>query len=87
MTRVKNFCELYKNNDYRPIEFKGQDNVQEKIDDCFRHEISLLHQLKNIKSYLNRGGKVNDKIKRLFEKNDLHIKLRDDIYKMMKLNA
>lgn len=81
--RVKNFWELYKNNGYRPIEFDGQGNVQEKIDNCFVNEIKLLYQLKYIKKYLNRGGKVNDKLKRLFEKNDLYIKLRGDIYKMM----
>ena len=83
VTRVKNFWELYKNNGYRPIEFDGQGNVQEKIDNCFVNEIKLLYQLKYIKKYLNRGGKVNDKLKRLFEKNDLYIKLRGDIYKMM----
>ena len=81
--RVKNFWELYKNNGYRPIEFDGQGNVQEKIDNCFVNEIKLLYQLKYIKKYLNRGGKVNDKLKRLFEKNNLYIKLRGDIYKMM----
>lgn len=77
--RVKNFWELYKNNGYRPIEFDGQGNVQEKIDNCFVNEIKLLYQLKYIKKYLNRGGKVNDKLKRLFEKNNLYIKLRGDI--------
>lgn len=81
--RVKNFWELYKNNGYRPIEFDGQGNVQEIIDNCFVNEIKLLYQLKYIKKYLNRGGKVNDKLKRLFEKNNLYIKLRGDIYKMM----
>lgn len=81
--RVKNFWELYKNNGYMPIEFDGQGNVQEKIDNCFVNEIKLLYQLKYIKKYLNRGGKVNDKLKRLFEKNNLYIKLRGDIYKMM----
>lgn len=81
--RVKNFWELYKSNGYRSIDFEGQGNVQEKIDNCFRDEIKLLNQLKYIKKYLNRGGKLNDKLKRLFEKNDLYIKLREDIYKMM----
>lgn len=56
---------------------------KKKIDNCFVNEIKLLYQLKYIKKYLNRGGKVNDKLKRLFEKNDLYIKLRGDIYKMM----
>lgn len=68
--RVKNFWELYKSNGYRPIEFEGQGNVQEKIDNCFIDEIKLLYQLKYIKNYLNRGGKVNDKLRRLFEKNN-----------------
>lgn len=82
--RVKNFWELYKNNDYRPVEFDGQGNVQEKIDNCFMNEIKLLYQLKYIKKYLSRGGKVNDKLKRLLDKNDLNIRLRGEIYEMMK---
>lgn len=82
--RVKNFWELYKSNGYRPIEFEGQGNMQEKIDNCFIDEIKLLYQLKYIKNYLNRGGKVNDKLRRLFEKNNLYIKLRGDIYEMIR---
>lgn len=82
--RVKNFWELYKNNGYRPIEFDGQGNsVQEKIDNCFINEIKLLYQLKYIEKYLNRGGKINDELKRLFNKNNLYIKFRGDIYRMM----
>ena len=81
--RVKNFWELYKSNGYRSIEFERQGNIQEKIDNCFINEIKLLYQLRYIKNYLNRGGKINDKLKRLFEKNDLYIKLRGDIYQMM----
>ena len=49
-----------------------------------KNEIKLLYQLRYIKNYLNRGGKINDKLKRLFEKNDLYIKLRGDIYQMMR---
>lgn len=82
--RVKNFWELYKNNDYRPIEFDGQGNVQDKIDNCFMNEIKLLYQLQYIKKYLNRGGKVNDKLKRLFDKSELYITLRGDVYRMLK---
>lgn len=84
--RVKNFWELYKNNDYRPIEFSGQGNVQEKIDNCFINEIKLLYQLKYIEKYLNRGGKINDKLKRLFDKNNLYIKFRGDVYRMIENN-
>lgn len=83
--RVKNFWELYKNNGYVPIEFEGQGNVQEKIDNCFRNEIKLLIQLKYIEKYLGRGGKINDKLKRLYDKNDLYIKLRGDIGRLLGL--
>ena len=75
--------ENLKSNGYRSIEFERQGNIQEKIDNCFINEIKLLYQLRYIKNYLNRGGKINDKLKRLFEKNDLYIKLRGDIYQMM----
>ena len=81
--RVKNFWELYKNNGYKPIEFDGQGNVQEKIDNCFINEIKLLYQLQYIKKYLNRGGKVNDKLRKMLDNNPLPVKLKYDIYKMI----
>lgn len=84
--RVKNFWELYKNNDYRPIEFNGQGNVQEKINNCFVNEIKLLKQLRVIKKYLDRGRKINDKLRRMLDNNPLRVQLKYDIYKMIENN-
>lgn len=77
--RVKNFWELYKNNDYEPIEFKEQGNVKEKINNCFRHEIILLNQLKDIMSQIKRDGKISEESKQQFNSNKLPIKLRAEI--------
>ena len=81
--RVKNFWELYKSNGYRSIKFGGQGNVQEKIDNCFRYEIELLEQLKKIKRYLDKGKKINENLKKMFDNNPLPVKLRNDICKMI----
>lgn len=82
--RVKNFWELYKNNGYKPIEFNGQGDVREKIDNCFINEIKLLNQLKYIKNYLNNSnGKVNDQLRKMLDNNPLPVKLKYDIYKMI----
>lgn len=81
--RVKNFWELYKSNGYRSIKFEGQGNVQEKIDNCFRYEIELLEQLKKIKGYLDKGKKMNEHLKKMFDNNPLPVKLRYDICKMI----
>lgn len=78
--RVKNFWELYKNNGYKPIEFNGQGDVEEKINNNFKHEIILLNQLKRIMEYAKSNRVSKDRLKQMLNKNDLDIKLRDDIY-------
>lgn len=82
-TRVKNYWELYKNNGYRPIEFEGQGNVQEKIDNNFKKEIKQLRQLHYIKKEILQQGYVEKDIKEMFESNDLYISLKGEIYQMM----
>lgn len=77
--RAKNFWELYKNNGYKPIEFNGQGNVKEKIDNNFKHEIILLNQLKRIMKYAKSGSVAKDRLKQILAKNDLNIKLKYDI--------
>lgn len=77
--RTKNFWELYKNNGYKPIEFDGQGNVKEKIDNNFKHEIILLNQLKRIMKYAKSGSVAKDRLKQILAKNDLNIKLKYDI--------
>lgn len=77
--RAKNFWELYKNNGYKPIEFDGQGNVKEKIDNNFKHEIILLNQLKRIMKYAKSGSVAKDRLKQILAKNDLNIKLKYDI--------
>jgi hypothetical protein len=45
---VNNFWKLYKNNAYKPIEFRYQGNVQEKIDNNLENEIKELDKLLEI---------------------------------------
>jgi hypothetical protein len=51
--KVRNFWQLYKNNEYRPIEFNRQGKVQDKIDSDFVIEIEKLEELLKIKEELN----------------------------------
>lgn len=47
--QINNFWELYKYNDYKPIEFNNQGNVQMKIDNNLVEEADKLHKLLDIK--------------------------------------
>ena len=50
---ASNFWELYKANDYKPIEFYSQGNVQEKIDKKLIAEMAMLNQLRDIENELS----------------------------------
>ena len=80
---VRNFWELYKNNAYSPIEFENQGNVQDKINNCFRDEIRQLKELLYIKEQIDETGAINDELTTKFENNNLYIKLRGDILRMI----
>lgn len=51
---ASNFWELYKANDYNPVEFQNQGDVQEKINNKLENEIRMLKQLQDIE------GKVTE---------------------------
>lgn len=85
--RVKNFWELYKYNEYKPIEFQGQGDVKEKIDTNFESEIVLLEQLKDIEREISDTGEVSEEMIRMFNDNHLYIRLRGKIDKMIKVYA
>lgn len=51
---IRNFWELYKNNDYKPIEFHNQGNVQEKIDNGLINETKKLNRLLEIEKTLQK---------------------------------
>lgn len=55
-----NFWELYKANDYKPIEFQDQGNVQEKIDGNLKEEIAKLTQLKAIEAEIAKVPESKD---------------------------
>ena len=44
---------MYKANDYKPIEFYSQGNVQEKIDKKLIAEMAMLNQLRDIENELS----------------------------------
>ena len=50
--RVCNFWELYKANNYTPIQFNSQDNLQNIINNDFVNEIELLKNIKEIEKKL-----------------------------------
>ncbi len=81
--RVKNYWMLYKYNEYSPIKFKNQGNVQDKIDNCFRDEIRQLKELLYIKEQIDETGAINDELTNKFENNNLYIKLRGDILRII----
>lgn len=65
------------------LNLKGRVMFKKKIDNCFRYEIELLEQLKKIKRYLDKGKKINENLKKMFDNNPLPVKLRNDICKMI----
>lgn len=81
--RVKNYWMLYKYNEYSPIKFENQGNVQNKIDNCFRDEIQQLRELLYIKEQIIETGSTNNELINMFESNSLYIKLRGDILNMI----
>ena len=81
--RVKNYWMLYKYNEYSAINFENQGNVQNKIDNCFRDEIRQLKELLYIKEQIDETGAINDELTNKFENNNLYIKLRGDILRMI----
>ena len=81
--RVKNYWMLYKYNEYSAINFENQGNVQNKIDNCFRDEIRQLKELLYIKEQIDETGAINDELTKKFENNNLYIKLRGDVFRMI----
>ena len=90
---IQNFWNLYKNNNYKPIEFQNQGDVQEKINKGLVEEIKELDKLleieKELKQYIEDRrelkhdtpfyiNKYNDLLSRL-DKNKLHITKRIEI--------
>ena len=55
-----NFWELYKANDYKPIEFQDQGNVQEKIDGNLIEEMTKLNQMKAIEAEIAKVPNSKD---------------------------
>ena len=78
--RARNFWRLFRANEYQPIEFKNQGNVQAKIDNDFVEEIKQLEELENLKSEVNKlsleikSGKIDTR-KLQFKINGLERKL------------
>lgn len=51
---ASNFWELYKANDFNPIEFQNQGNVQDKIDNKLTAEIAMLNHLRAIEKEVTK---------------------------------
>ena len=89
---ASNFWELYKANDFNPIDFQNQGNVQEKLDNKLTAEIAMLNELRAIgkdvsevpesKEGLN-SGMLTQHLQSLFESQN---KL-DSIHLYIRLNG
>lgn len=84
--RVRNFWSIYEMNNYEPIEFQEQGNVQEKIETNLVNERKLLNEILEIESTVNSivishenivhvHKLLNDSLERL-DSNTLYIKKR-----------
>ena len=59
---VSNFWQLYKANDFKPIEFQNQGNVQEKIDNNLVEEVRKLEEMKRIEDGVSKIPKRIDSV-------------------------
>lgn len=58
---IRNFWKLYENNNYKPIAFENQGNVQEKIDRGLVHEVKQLDELIQIEQEFDNYEKDREK--------------------------
>lgn len=58
---IRNFWKLYENNNYKPIAFENQGNVQEKIDRGLVHEVKQLDELIQIEQEFDNYEKDRKK--------------------------
>lgn len=82
--KVKNYWMLYKYNGYSSIDFREKGNGQDKIKNCFRNEILLLNELLDIRKNIIENGGITDEDFNKLSNNKLDIKLKSDIYLMIK---
>ena len=88
----ENFWLIYKANDYKPIEFDNQGNVQDKIDNNLVSEVQKLGQLQAIETEISnipesKDGIEKDEIGNYLEELDNRLKLLEDIDLFIKLNG
>lgn len=68
---VSNFWQLFKANDFNPIEFDNQGNVQQKIDSNLVEEVRKLEEMKRIE---NMVSQIPDKIDSVSDDNKTQYK-------------
>ena len=91
-----NFWSIYKANDYKPIGFDNQGNVQDKIDNNLEVEVQKLGQLQALEAEISNIPETKDGLEQTeitkylenlagcqkkLDKADLYIKLNGDIRK------
>ena len=77
--RIKNFWELFKNNDYQPLIFESDVNIQNLIKNCFKEQIKQLEELESIKQEIEKTGSISKESRDSFSNNPLKIALRSEI--------
>lgn len=89
---ANNFWPIYKANDYKPIEFDNQGNVQDKIDNNLEKEVHKLGQLKAIETEISGIPESKDGMEKTEIDNYMEIlnncqKSLEDIDLFIKLNG
>lgn len=87
-----NFWSIYKANDYKPIEFDNQGNVQDKIDNNLEVEVQKLGQLQALEAEISNIPESKDGIEKYeidnyLDKLNNSLKLLEDIDLFIKLNG
>lgn len=74
-TRVKNFWELYKSNEYQALSFDSNIDIQEMLNKCFKEQLNQLNELKSIMKKIEETNSISQIDLYQFKNNPLKITL------------
>lgn len=74
-TRVKNFWELYKSNEYQALNFDSNIDIQEMLNKCFKEQLNQLNELKSIMKKIEETNSISQIDLYQFKNNPLKITL------------
>lgn len=74
-TRVKNFWELYKSNEYQALSFDSNIDIQEMLNNCFKEQLNQLNELESIMKKIEKTNSISQIDLYQFKNNPLKITL------------